>query len=344
MAKDYQTYTLIDFITDAGFKSWVLEPTAEQDYFWHSWITNHPEKAEEIAKAKEFILSINFQKQEDLHDLKASVYDKVIAQSKQATSKSSSGRSFPTRFTVLQIAASIVLLLSLSLILYQYHHQSSQPLETPAVTYETKTTQRGEKLTLALPDGSMVKLNAESSLRYPTSFETQRAVYLQGEAYFEVERDTLKPFKVRTEQVTTEVLGTSFNVNFTLKDSTVQIAVTSGKVGISAQQHQEEYYLLPTEVLTYEQGKFTKSHFDEELLIGWKDGILAFEDADMAEITQRLSAWYDVNFEIRGPTEVARKFSGKFKNRSLRHVLEGIGYASNFEFSIQQDKVIVHLK
>ena len=346
MAKDYQTYQLIDFITDESFKSWVLEPTAEQNYFWQSWITNHPEKADEVAKAREFILSVKFQKLEDLPDIKASVYTQVIDQSKQIAKKSLSKRPifFPVSTTFLKVAASVVLLLSLSLILYQLNRQKSQPPETSKVTYETKTTQRGEKLTLALPDGSIVKLNAESSLRYPISFETLREVYLRGEAYFEVARDTLKPFKVRTEAVTTEVLGTSFNVNFSSQDSTVQVAVTSGKVAVYSQHVPEKYYLLPAEVLTYDQEKFTKSHFDEELFLGWKDGILAFENADMAEITQRIGTWYDVDFEIKGKAGVTRKFSGKFKNKSLRYVLEGISFSSNFKYSIQDDQVIINLK
>lgn len=344
MAKDYQTYTLLDFITDEYFKSWVLEPTAEQDYFWQSWIANHPEKAKEVSKAREFILSINFQKQPDLQELKSSIYGKVIAKSKEVSREASYGRVFPTRFTVLKIAATLTLLISLSVILYQVNKKTVRPLEVHKITYETKITQRGEKLSFVLPDGSIVKLNSESKLRYPTSFETQRVVHLQGEAYFGVERDTLKPFKVKTEQVTTEVLGTSFNVNFNPNDSIVQIAVTSGEVAIYSLHLKERHHLLPTEVLTYEHGKFIKSHFDEEILIGWKDGILAFNDADIAEITQRLSAWYDVDFDIRGQTEISRRFSGKFKNRSLRHVLEGIAYTSNFEFNIQHDKVTLHLK
>jgi transmembrane sensor len=81
-----------------------------------------------------------------------------------------------------------------------------------------------------------------------------------------------------------------------------------------------------------------------DLLLGWKDGILAFENAGIDEITRRLGAWYDVDFEVRGTVKMKRKFSGKFKNRTLRDVLDGISYSSNFEFGIHQDKVIIELK
>jgi transmembrane sensor len=346
MAKDYHTTNIFDFITDERFKSWVLEPTEESDYFWHSWIDSHPEKADEVGRAREFLLSIKFQKQEGLLEKKAAIYTRIMEGSKKLSGKSSSGKSRPTHcgFTILKVAASIVILLSLSLLLLQYSGEQLQSEESEVIVYKTKKTRRGEKLTLMLPDGSKVKLNSESSLKYPASFGNQREVSMEGEVYFEVERDSLKPFIVKTGEVNTEVLGTSFNINYSPGDSMVQVAVTSGKVAVTSQHVNEKFYLLPREVLTCETSKFTKRYFDEDLLLGWKDGILVFENAGIDEITSRLSAWYDVDFEVRCSAKMKRKFSGKFKNRTLRDVLDGISYSSNFEFGIHQDKVIIELK
>jgi transmembrane sensor len=346
MAKDYHTYNIFDFITDERFKSWVLEPTDESNYFWQSWIDSHPEKAEDVAKAREFLLSINFQRQEDLQEKKAAIYARIMESSKRLSSNSPSARSRSshTGFSILKIAASVVILLCLSLLLLNESGEKIQPEESEVIVYKTKKTRRGEKLTLMLPDGSKVKLNSESSLKYPTSFGDQREVFMEGEVYFEVERDSLKPFIIKTGEVSTEVLGTSFNINYLPADSTVQVAVSSGKVAVTSQHVNEKFFLLPREVLTCETSKFTKRYFDEDLLLGWKDGILAFENAGIDEITRRLSAWYDVDFEVRGTVKMKRKFSGKFKNRTLRDVLEGISYSSNFEFSIHQDKVKIELK
>jgi transmembrane sensor len=346
MAKDYHTYNILDFITDEWFKSWVLEPTDESNYFWQSWIDSHPEKVEDVAKAREFLLSINFQKQEGLLEKKAAIYARVMEDSKKLATNSSSARSRSshTGFTILKIAASVVILLSLSLLLLHESGEKIQSEESEILVYKTKKTRRGEKLTLMLPDGSKVKLNSESRLKYPTSFGEQREVFMEGEVYFEVEQDSLKPFIVKAGEVSTEVLGTSFNINYSPGDSMVQVAVTSGKVAVTSQHVNERFYLLPREVLTCEISKFSKKYFDEDLLLGWKDGILAFENAGIDEITSRLSVWYDVDFEVRGAAKMKRKYSGKFKNRTLRHVLEGISYSSNFKFSIQQDKVIINLK
>lgn len=346
MAKDYHTYTLFDFITDERFKSWVLEPTDELNYFWQSWINSHPEKAEEVARAREFLLSINFQKQENNQEKKAAIYARVMESSKKLSTNPSSSRSQTslTGFTRLKIAASVVILLSFSLLLLNRSGEKNQPEKSEVKVYKIKKTRRGEKLTLMLPDGSKVKLNSESTLKYPTSFGGQREVSMEGEVFFEVERDTLKPFIVKTGQVSTEVLGTSFNINYSPEDSIVEVAVASGKVSVTSKSVNESFYLLPREVLTCETSKFSKKYFDEDLLLGWKDGILAFENANINEITRRLSTWYDVDFDIRGPAKTQRKFSGKFKNRTLRDVLDGISYSSNFEFSIHQDKVVIELE
>jgi transmembrane sensor len=279
MTKDYHTYNIFDFITDERFKSWVLEPTDESNYFWQRWIDSHPEKAEDVAKAREFLLSINFQMQEDLQEKKAAIYARIMDDSKKLSRNSSSGRSHSSHIgvTILKIAASIVILLSLSLLLLQESGEKIQPEESEVVVYKTKKTRRGEKLTLMLPDGSKVKLNSESSLKYPTSFGDQREVSMEGEVYFEVERDSLKPFIVKTGEVNTEVLGTSFNINYSLGDSMVQVAVTSGKVAVTSQHVNEKFYLLPLEVLTCETSKFTKRYFDEDRSIAglerWHTGV-----------------------------------------------------------------------
>lgn len=347
MARNYQTYTLFDFITDENFKSWVIEPSPESDHFWQSWISSYPEKAAEVSRAREFLLSIKFQRQEDWLESKAAIYARVMEKSRHAANKKFSKKSSSScgSFIIFKVAASLVIVFFLSLILLNLSTVKEPKLQkATAIAYKTKMTKRGEKLTLMLPDGSKVILNSESSLRYRASFNKQREVQLKGEAYFEVERDTLKPFIVNTGEVKTEVLGTSFNVNYSPVNGMVQVAVTDGKVAVSSAQINEKFYLLPTEVLTCEMAKFKRSNFNEELLLGWKDGILAFENAGMEEITSRLSSWYDVDFEIRGNTKLKRKYSGKFKNRTLRNVLEGISYSSNFKFKILKEKIVIDLK
>ena len=103
------------------------------------------------------------------------------------------------------------------------------------VVYLTKTTQRGEKATVTLSDGSTIRLNAESSVSFPRRFiGDTRAITLTGEAFFTVIRNPDKPFTVKTADLITNVLGTSFNVKAFAEDE-VQVTVTSGLVQVLSQ-------------------------------------------------------------------------------------------------------------
>ena len=90
MAKDYQNYRLFDFITDENFKSWIINPSPDSDYFWKSWLESHPEKADVIATAREFILSVKFKKQTP-STRKLKIYQQVVEASKQSTESSTQG-------------------------------------------------------------------------------------------------------------------------------------------------------------------------------------------------------------------------------------------------------------
>ena len=141
MAKDYQKYNFIDFITDESFKSWVLEPTPESDYFWKSWMESHPEKADKIAAAREFVLSLKFRKQTPSQK-KSMIYQQVINQSKASSDTRSSSGFLGINQRNLRIAASIILILGLSWTAIQWG--MDEVVNTQLVnTYELKTTQKG---------------------------------------------------------------------------------------------------------------------------------------------------------------------------------------------------------
>lgn len=101
------------------------------------------------------------------------------------------------------------------------------------VVYEQKMAEPGEKIRFMLPDVTLVHLNFESSVEYPRSFYSDsQGVYLEGEAYFIVEHDMSHPFSMQTEDVTTRVLGTSFNKRSSPDDEQARVAIVSGKVAV----------------------------------------------------------------------------------------------------------------
>ena len=120
-----------------------------------------------------------------------------------------------------------------------------------ALLYNELSTPKGGEYRVTLADGSNVWLSTSSRLRFPLSFrDNQRVVYLKGEAYFEIARDSARPFIVRTTGTSVKVYGTEFNVN-TREKHQVQTALVNGKIGVTIESTGEERLLSPNQVLTY---------------------------------------------------------------------------------------------
>jgi ferric-dicitrate binding protein FerR (iron transport regulator) len=206
----------------------------------------------------------------------------------------------------------------------------------------TKQTARGEKLTLTLPDSTTVRLNAESRLQYLSS--SPREVNLQGEAFFDVKRDTLRPFVIQTAGIITTVLGTSFNIRAFADDDDIAVSVVSGEVKVEKEKlaAEDALRLLPGDQAVYhaKDTLLSKGRFDVDDVLAWKEGRLYFKNARFADIVQRLERWYGVEIEVKR-SGIENGFSGSYTNRSLESVLEGMSFVLEFEYQIQDKKVII---
>ncbi len=215
---------------------------------------------------------------------------------------------------------------------------------TPAEFVESYTN-KGEKRMITLADGTLVKLNADSRLRYAQDYGQgeKRSVFLEGEAFFEVTRDTLRPFQVFTGPVETTVLGTSFNINAYDPKESVTVSVVTGKVQVQqTQAPPSSVYLVPDEqvVFTRTDGGLYKSSFNHQKVLSWKEGTLYFENATFEEIVTLLERWYGVNIDVRRQ-KIEDGFSGSYTNRSLESVLNGIGFVLHFDYEIQGNQVTI---
>lgn len=213
----------------------------------------------------------------------------------------------------------------------------------PAIIY--KQTNRGEKNTVTLDDGTVVNLNADSRIWYSQDFakEGKREVFLEGEAFFEVVRDTLHPFRIHTGNIETTVLGTSFNINAYHPEEGVTVSVVTGKVEVrQLERGISPVYLVPDEQVEYSVNESTlrKSLFDHQKVLSWKEGTLYFKNASFEEVITTLERWYGVDIEVKRQ-DIEDGFSGAYTNRSLKSVLNGIGFVQHFNYEIQGNKVII---
>jgi len=248
---------------------------------------------------------------------------------------------------VLKIAASIAIFMMVAYAIIT----SIQPIRknlagdvTDLPAFITKTTGKGQKLHLTLPDGSLAVLNANSQLTFPRDFsEATRNIQLAGEAYFDVVKDSLKPFIVDAGRIAVEVLGTSFNIKSGSVDQ-AEVALVEGSVKVKDTESGEQKLIEPGDLLIRQPDGFTTTNFDYEQTVAWKDGLLFFHRDNLDQILQKLENWYGVEFSTEGSRPEVYHYSGKFKNKSLEEVLKGISYVMMFDFEIIEDeKVIIKL-
>lgn len=242
-----------------------------------------------------------------------------------------------------KVAAAIVLIAGISFYIVQTEQTS-----TPEIAWVTKTTQLGQKTTVTLSDGSTVKLNSGSSISYPQHFDkNNRKIELIGEAFFEVAKDAKRPFKVKTGEVTTIALGTSFNINAYPNKKSIDISLATGKVKVESSNYKKKaidpIYLMPGEKASYHISTlyFKKQTFDSEEMLGWKDGIIYFKNANESDLVEKLKGWYGVDIQIKNQPTKTIDISTRFDNVSLENVLESLSYTLGFEYSIDNKKVII---
>lgn len=204
----------------------------------------------------------------------------------------------------------------------------------------------GQKTKVQLPDGSVVYLNADSEVRYRENFLSDRAIHLEGEAFFEVVADPLHPFVVESNGVYTQVVGTSFNINTYSDEKEVTVTVLTGRVMMGTGKLREGIFLDAGEEAVASGGSkdFSKQRVDVSKAMLWTSGILYFENTPFESVIVKLSRWYGVEFNIRGPIPDALS-SGTFqRHESLENVLYVLGPTLGFTHEINGKTVTITFK
>ncbi len=250
-------------------------------------------------------------------------------------------RGIPAR--VWRIAASIAVLIAVGVWLYLAQ------VSPPEVKYLTETTRRGEQRTVSLPDGSVVRLNAESSITFPEQFTTSdaRDVELTGEGFFDVTHNEAQPFIVRSGNLLTTVLGTTFNIRAYPEDKTIAVTVATGQVKIEPSDigHQQpgSQLLRPGEQGVYDKlsTNIARAQVETEKYLAWKEGTIVLEGASLEEATAILGRWYDVEFVLKNPRLKSCMIDGKFRNDKLENILENLRFLMGIDYRIEPGNRII---
>ena len=222
--------------------------------------------------------------------------------------------------------------------------QAGKAADTTA--YYTLNVPYGAEYDLVLPDGSKVYLNAGSVLRYPERFnDTQREVFLTGEAYLEVVHDDRHPFIVQTHDVAIRVLGTTFNINVYPDSKWVKTTLVEGKIEIQCGGRHIE--MKPGTQVAYckETHETTYHPVNTRLYTSWKDGYYDFENMELEELAQIFTRWYNVQIDFAEPELKNLRFSGRLKRYdSAEELFEMLDYVHRVTFSIENGRIVIRRK
>lgn len=213
----------------------------------------------------------------------------------------------------------------------------------------TSSNPAGQSSKITLSDGSTIWLSANSTLEYPERFEGEyREVILHGEGFFDVVPNPDKPFIVKSGDLQTTVLGTSFNIRAFEEDKDIQITVVTGRVSVGqtdaaddADTPQSVAFLYPEQQLVYNNTtrESITQQVDSRIFSSWKEGLLMFENHTLEEIANRLERWYGVEIQFTDPDLKKTRFRIMFENTSLEHALKMLQAIKDFEFKIEDRQI-----
>ncbi|MVT11534.1 FecR family protein [Chitinophaga tropicalis] len=227
------------------------------------------------------------------------------------------------------------------------------------------TTRHGSRSKVTLPDGSTVHLNVSSRLTYDYSKDDSRQVTLDGEAFFDVEKDEQRPFVIHTGKMDITVLGTSFNVRAYKGDKTTETSLIQGKVEVTIKGDiLKKVILSPLQKIVlynspeqktdrvpaaaqpekedFHIGEVSVSQQDSLVAeTAWKENYLVFNNERFEEIAVRLERWYDMQVVFEDEDMKQARFTGTFINETISETLEALRFTSPFHYTIDKKKIII---
>jgi ferric-dicitrate binding protein FerR (iron transport regulator) len=207
---------------------------------------------------------------------------------------------------------------------------------------------RGGEYALQLSDGSMIWLNAESRLSYPSTFNGEfRKVELEGEAFLEVAENPDQPFVVRTGDLEIEVLGTSFNVMSYPDENTIETTLAEGKVRISLPESGSEVgSLVPGKQAVFDRntGSITIHEVDPDIFSAWRNGTYIINNQSLEVLMHRLGRWYDFETQFASSETREYRFSGILDRKDdLSRILDLIQQTTDLYMEISSaGEVVIH--
>lgn len=250
-------------------------------------------------------------------------------------------------FTWQRIAAVIIPLVMLVVFGKLYVQMSDELKASQVVAMLQEHTVSDECKTIALADGTQVRLNQSSVLLYPEKFSgKERKVFLTGEAFFDIKHDGRHPFHVSTPYFDITDLGTSFSVSSYATDVEVSTTLKTGKIELKIVGEDKVYSMKPNDQLVYNvktKAVDLRQVTDEDDGLSWRNKQISLDDVTLADAARIMGDVYGVKFVFRSSRHRNTKITVHFnRGESLKKALAIVGnLVPGLEYELMKDKVII---
>ncbi|MCK0144383.1 FecR domain-containing protein [Arenibacter sp. F26102] len=217
------------------------------------------------------------------------------------------------------------------------------------LVYNTLHIPYGRQFDLVLSDGTKVKMNSGSSIRYPVNFLAgeERKVFLKGEAYFDVAKDKAHPFIVNADEMNIKVLGTQFNLSFYPEDEDISTVLVEGAVVLYKEgadlKTNSASQLVPGQSAEWNKisNTMTIKEVDTDIYTAWIDGYLVFKASPFYNIRTKLERHFNITIEDKSGRLENQIYTATFRDETIIEILEAFKEDTPFEFIQEGSKIII---
>ena len=256
------------------------------------------------------------------------------------------------RNTFFKYAATVIMVMGIGFATYQIIRTPEKIADIPAIMTFAQTGEHPALVSvLTLPDGSTVKLNANTKIEYPEHFASGiRKIKLSGEAFFEVTKDSMRPFRIETSNASVEVLGTSFNVSAYPESDKVEVNVETGKVKLSVNvkgTSLQKYAVLPAGnrgCVKISAGEISQTESLSPNYAAWITRVISFQRTPLAEVCSVMENTYHIKIRMENSKIGQIPYTANFANLNSDYIIEVLARTHHLQVKRNGDEIILARK
>lgn len=341
------------------------EVSPEEKEFFYSWLAESNENKEEFGNLVLLWDKFDSAKTPPVPDLNAQ-WNKIKQKIVSIEEKSAKLNDITTRHALnvirakptphffernstwlLRIAAIIIISIGLTF-LFKLNEFSSEPekfseIKAKSIQNYELITQKGERKIFPLSDGTIVYLNADSKLIYPSTFsKSSREVEVVGEAYFSVVHENDRPFKVTSGNTVIVVTGTEFNVKY--RYGKVNVVVAKGSVKTYLKNSNDGIDLTKGQMISFtdERGFSKAVSINLDHYLAWRSNKFSFERTPLSEAMAEIERYYNLEVTFQNDSVRNKRLTGIFKTDSLEQILSIISLTLDVKIDYKGSKVLIN--